>query len=112
MGVYLTFLKKSYMQKYEYRANTVINIIGTLISLLVMVSIWTSLYEGNNEIKGITLNDMIIYVSVSALVSTLIYSNIGNIIGRKITDGSISTDMIKPVRFKYYIFANQWGKKQ
>lgn len=110
MGVYFVFIKKSFFQKYEYRANTLVNIVGTIISLFVMVNVWSSLYGGNVEMNGITMRDMILYVIVSSLVSALIYSNIGNLIGGKIADGSISIDLIKPVHFKWYIFSNQLGE--
>ncbi|OPH60012.1 hypothetical protein BC351_19050 [Paenibacillus ferrarius] len=110
MGVYLEFIKISFSQKFVYRMNSYISAISSLIKMLILISIWTALFKGQSAISGIQLTDMINFVIVNSIIGSLIYSNIANEIGSKVVDGSISTDFIKPINFKYYIFANQIGE--
>lgn len=55
---------------------------------------------------AVFIKDMINFVIVNSVLSSLIYSNIANEIGNREVDGSISTDFIKLMnlfRFNHFL---------
>ncbi|MDG5788609.1 ABC-2 family transporter protein [Evansella sp. AB-P1] len=74
------------------------------------MSVWSTLYRGREEVNGVQFDDMVAYVIVNAIIGGLIYSEIHTNIGKRIVDGSISLDFIKPVNFKAYMFSIQLGE--
>ena len=109
MGVYFEFIKKSYQQQYAYRANAYIRIISTLINLSVQISVWAALIGSGGSVKGITFSDMVSFVVINMLVSSLSHTDIGNRLAEKISNGSIVIDFIRPISLKAYLFSEELG---
>ena len=110
MSAYVEFLKKSFRQRYIYRANTYINILSALFKLFVQISIWYALLSKNGSIKGISFQDMVSYVIINMLVLSLIHSNMGSRLAQKVQEGSIAIDLIRPVTLKYCLLAEELGE--
>lgn len=110
MGLYIEVIRTAFKQSFAYRLNTYISTITSVFSLVVLVSIWSTLFHNQSMVKGIQLPDMIIYIIVSALIGSLIDSSIHTKIGTRVVDGSLSLDFIKPMNFKFYMFAEQLGE--
>jgi len=108
-GLYFEFLKKAFQQKATYKVNTYLNMFGTLIQLLIQLSLWYALI-GSNSDYGVSFRDMINFVIINTIVSTIIYCNIGRVLLGKISDGSIANDFIKPMNLKYYLIFDNLGK--
>lgn len=110
MEVYLEVVKIAFKQSFAYRLNTYITTISAVFSMVVLVSIWTTLFHNRPEVQGVQLPVMINYIVVSSLIGSLIDTSIHTKIGDRVVDGSLSLDFIKPVNFKYYMFAEQFGE--
>ncbi|MFD0590349.1 ABC transporter permease [Paenibacillus sp. GCM10027627] len=110
LSIMTMFMMKSFRQHFVYRSNTVILALGSFLQLFVLISVWRGLFAGQESIRGVTYDDMILFVLVNMLVGTLTHSRIAATIGDKVMTGSISTDLIRPVSFKTYILADQWGE--
>ncbi|MFK7691257.1 ABC transporter permease [Paenibacillus sp. HJGM_3] len=110
MSVYWTFVVKSFQQRFVYRINSYITILSAWLGLFVLVSAWRALYSGKTAVNGITFEDMINFIVINTLVASLIHSNMGQKIGERVADGSISIDLIRPITFKGYYLANQLGE--
>ncbi|MBH5319683.1 ABC-2 family transporter protein [Paenibacillus sp. GSMTC-2017] len=110
LSLYVMFMTKSFQQHFVYRANTLILMLGSFLKLFVLISVWRGLFAGRDEINGITYDNMILFVLINLLVGTLTYSNIGDKMGEKVISGNISTDLLRPIAFKTYIIADQWGE--
>jgi ABC-2 type transport system permease protein len=50
------------------------------------------------------------FVIINILISSLIHSNIGEVLSEKINDGSIAIDFIRPLKLKYYLIADNLGR--
>lgn len=110
LSLFAMFAMKSFHMHSVYRSNTVILALGSFLKLFVLMSVWRGLFQGKEAIGGITYDDMILFVLINLLVGTLTYSRIGSTIGDKVISGAISTDLIRPVSFKSYMIADQWGE--
>ncbi|REK71841.1 ABC transporter permease [Paenibacillus paeoniae] len=109
-SLFAMFAMTSFRMHSVYRSNTVILAFGSFLKLFVLMSVWQGLFRGNDAINGITYGDMMLFVLINLLVGMLTYSRIGSTIGDKVVSGSISTDLIRPVSFKSYMIADQWGE--
>ncbi|GKU77481.1 ABC-2 family transporter protein [Paenibacillus sp. L3-i20] len=110
LSLYAMFTMKSFQQHFVYRANTLILMLGSFLKLFVLISVWRGLFHGREEIGGVTYDHMILFVLINLLVGTLTHSRIGDTIGEKVISGNISTDLLRPISFKTYIIADQWGE--
>lgn len=109
-SVYVEFLKKSFQQRYVYRANSYFYILSSLFTLFIQISIWSALYSKKSVIDGISFKDMVNYVIINMLVLSLTKSNIGNKMANKVRDGSIAADFIRPISIKHYFISEQLGE--
>ena len=109
ISVYIEYSIKSFKARCVYRANIYLNIIAKLALLFVMVSIWESLYKTRSSMSGISLSDMISFVIINMLLSSITRSNIANKIAQKVEDGSICVELTKPVSFQLLMFSEDMG---
>lgn len=110
MGLYLEFCKKSFLEKYSYRFDFFLSIFGSFLSVLVQLSIWEALYNGKSELKGLSLLDMMNYVVICLVIGNVTSSRTGSKIASKVQSGGIISDLIKPINFKYYLWAEDLGE--
>lgn len=108
MTVYLTVMTKAIRQRLIYKGNAWVQILGSVIKILIQVSIWSALL-GTGSTKGITFADMVNYVLINMVMMALVYSHIAGRLAEKMQDGTIALDFIRPVHLKYYLVAEQIG---
>ena len=109
MELYIEFVKKSFQERYAYRFDFFVTFIGSIMAIFIQFSIWSALYNKNEAIHSVTLTDMLNYVVISTFVMALTRSNVGQVIADRVSNGSIATDLTRPVNFKYYLFAENVG---
>ncbi|NJD02199.1 MAG: hypothetical protein FIA99_06285 [Ruminiclostridium sp.] len=109
IALYLDILYKSFQKRWTYRSDAYILIFGTLIQMIVQINVWTALFSNKVDVVGVTLDEMIGYVFISAIVGAFADSNAGNYIGEKMKDGSIVIDFIRPLNLKYSLLAEDCG---
>lgn len=110
MTIYLEFLKKSFQERYTYRTNSYIFIFSSVFNLFVQISVWYALIGTNNDIEGIGYSDMVSYVIMTMLISSLVRSTIGQKLAGKVQSGSIANDFLRPVNLKYSLVFSQFGE--
>jgi len=109
MSKYLIFIKNGFKENFIYRTNSYLMILGSLIGLLITVSIWKALYINKTSVQGITLSDMITAVILNSIILSFTYSRIADNLANKVHDGSIATDLVKPFSLKWSMFSTQVG---
>jgi ABC-2 type transport system permease protein len=108
LSVYTTIVWLGLKSKLTYRLSSFLDMAGRLIEFLGWILIWAALL-GSGVRFGTSLEEMVTYLIVTRLVITLTASNAGNEISRRIRDGSISNDFIRPLNFKAFLFFNDIG---
>ena len=108
MNLYAGFLRKSFLQRFMFRSEVVLEILGNLIQMLVRVSIWTALLAGGSQ-RGITLETMITYTILGFIVGTLTRTNLGNALAGRVQSGMIALDLIRPVNLKFYLMCEDFS---
>ncbi|TNJ66048.1 hypothetical protein FE784_11525 [Paenibacillus hemerocallicola] len=94
------FVARSFKQSYIYRSNVRIAFVRNILGLFITFSVWTILYLGISDVKGVTYQEMVQYVIINSLVAGLVTSSIAQKLGQRVADGSIGNDLIKPISVK------------
>lgn len=108
LDVYRYILATSFKQKMIYRGRTWISIVHGAFFVIMQGSLWTALIAtGNAEAS---LQEMISYVIINSLVGYLTTFNATSIISQRVDDGSIASDLILPIQFKWKLFFESMGE--
>ncbi|MDP4146427.1 MAG: ABC-2 family transporter protein [Bacillota bacterium] len=109
MSVYLEFAKKKFLNKMVYRFDYIAGILNTVMTYVVFYCIYKALYGGAQAVSGITFSMVTTNFIISLCLSN-VYSFDDEFIQRKIHDGSIANEFLKPVNFKGRILAENIGE--
>jgi ABC-2 type transport system permease protein len=108
LSLYFTIVYLGLKSKLTYRLSSFLDMLGRLIEFLGWILIWAALLKDGGRF-GTSMEEMVTYLVITRLVITLTASTAGNEIRRKIRDGSISTDFIRPINMKAFLFFNDMG---
>lgn len=108
---YIPFAKAGVQETVTYRTNFLFFILGDVLKCFIMYFLWKAVFasSGDGLFKGFNMEDMVLYVFVSFLVSTLTYSGSASVIAEEVRDGSISMRMIKPIKFEMPFLFQELG---
>lgn len=109
MWKYWVVFKKSFKSQMIYRSAMLGSIASTVLSFGIQLCLWYVLL-GTSVHNGTSFTDMVIFVIVNALVSTLTRSNISTTIETAVVDGTIAMEIIRPISYKYYLLSNILGR--
>jgi len=105
---YLMLARQSFLNNTVYRVNCVIGIVNTMISIFVYVSIWKAIYGGRPTIGDVSFSMVVTSFILGFSINSAFQMN-EFIIPQKVRDGTIVTDILKPMSFRGYIFSHNLG---
>lgn len=106
---YFCIFSMSFKTKSIYKLSVVFNIISCVCKLFIQINIWKSLISSNVK-DSISLKDMCLYIVVNMLILCLVNIDVSKYIEDNVRDGSISTYLVRPMSYKYYLFFDAIGK--
>ena len=95
----MAFLIAAFKSRITYRSSALFAAAGAIMEICIKLALWIYLYRNSREMTEY----MIMYTVLSNVISLFYINRIAQLIGNKITDGSIVIDLMKPYHF---IFAN------
>ena len=109
--VYLTFAKKSFQRRMQYRMANLAGLTTNFFFLLVHIFVYTAFYAASATPQPLDLDEIITYF-VLCQVSFMLMPFWGtrSEITSAIKDGSIALQLAKPVDFQAYWFADECGR--
>ncbi|MGI6668565.1 MAG: ABC transporter permease [Acetivibrionales bacterium] len=108
MRVYMEFAKKAFQNSIVYRANSYAGIINTIVMIFVNIAIWRAIYEEEAALEGLQFRLVMTYIVLSFLMQSVFVMD-EYLIQGKVRNGTIATDMLRPVSFLNYIFSHNIG---
>ena len=85
--------------------------IGSLVlRVYILRSLWTALYAQNAGPPSLPLHSMITYATVAMLMSLILEVDGTRLIREKIREGTIATDLMKPISVPLYFFSDGAGQ--
>jgi ABC-2 type transport system permease protein len=110
LAPYLEFAKKAFSREATYRAEVFTNVGSLIVRVYLLRSVWTALYAHNAAPPGIPLHAMLTYATVALLMSLVLEIDGTRIIREKIREGTIVTDLMKPISLPLYFFSDGFGQ--
>ena len=113
MKFYITYICNVCKQGLAYRFDYIAKIIGNIFTIVVQYYIWKALLMQNSPFIDNTehgLKYIAAYITISAVINSVVKGNIIGEINEKIRSGSISMDLVKPFGFMSLLFCNKIAK--
>ncbi len=85
--------------------------VGSLVLRVYLLrSLWTALYAQNLAPLNLPLHAMITYATIALLMSLVLEIDGTRLIREKLREGTIATDLMKPISVPLYFFADGLGQ--
>ena len=110
LGPYLEFAKKAFAREATYRMEVLTEIGSLVLRVYILRSLWTALYAQNVAPVNLPLHGMITYATVAMLMSLILEVDGTRLIREKIREGTIATDLMKPISLPLYFFSDGVGQ--
>lgn len=113
LKIYLPFVNAGMQETTTYRVNWIFLMLGNVLSCFISYFLWTAIYSSsdNPSMNGFTMPQMVVYIFLMFLTSTLINSGGTYDIGEEIRDGSIAMRILKPVSYNSTFLFQELGNK-
>jgi ABC-2 type transport system permease protein len=107
---YVEFAKKAFAREATYRMEVLTEIGSLVLRVYILRSLWTALYAQNAAPINLPLHSMITYATVAMLMSLILEVDGTRLIREKIREGTIATDLMKPISVPLYFFSDGLGQ--
>jgi ABC-2 type transport system permease protein len=107
---YVEFAKKAFSREATYRMEVFTEIGSLVLRVYILRALWTALYAHNAAPLNLPLHSMITYATVAMLMSLILEVDGTRLIREKIREGTIATDLMKPISVPLYFFSDGFGQ--
>jgi ABC-type uncharacterized transport system permease subunit len=94
---------------YAYKMFTYLGVLQVFLQLIMLRAVWQAVYGDRDTVDGVPIETMITYLSVVGLLNFIIYPGIASEIARRIDQGQVAVDMVRPVGFVRQMLALELG---
>lgn len=107
---YTEFAKKAFAREATYRMEVFTEVGSLIVRVYLLRSLWTALYAQNVAPMNLPLHSMITYATVALLMSLILEVDGTRLIREKVREGTIATDLMKPISVPFYFFSDGFGQ--
>lgn len=107
---YSGFARCSMEEKLAYRSSFFMSWLSNLVGILVSIFLWKMLFQEQSVIQGYDWNQMILYALIVAMLNATLSFGTELEMSEKILDGSVATDLTKPIDFQIMSFFQALGQ--
>src|SRR6185436_1014332 len=97
LRIYQRLWKVNWAEQWQYRANLLMYLLYWLVSPIVYLAVWTTVARTQGSVSGLTVNDVMTYYLTLLIVDNLTADITIHLLGYKIQDGTLSSELLKPV---------------
>ncbi len=112
MSTVRTFLAcfgTAFRKNLAYRSEVWLSILFGLIAIMIQAAIWRALL-GDGAVDGITVDDMVTYVIITTVISTVSLHRLIADVDARLRGGDIAIDLVKPMHYPTLQLADQLGR--
>jgi ABC-2 type transport system permease protein len=106
---FLAFFGTSFRKHLVYRSDVWLSILFGLVAIVIQAAIWRALL-GDGAVDGITVDDMVTYVIITTVISTVSLHRLVNDVDERLRGGDIAIDLVKPMHYPSLQLADQLGR--
>jgi len=97
LRIYQRLWQVTWAEQWQYRANMLMYLLYWLVSPIVYLAVWTTVARSQGSVGGLTANDFTTYYLTLLIVDNLTSDITIHLLGYKIQDGTLSSELLKPV---------------
>ena len=105
---YYAYAKKRFLSKSAYRFDHLMGILSTCLQFFIFYEIYTTLYGNRDSVDGVSMS-MVTTNFVLSLGLNAIFVPDDYFLPSRIWDGSIATELLRPISFKGRMIAENIG---
>ena len=109
MRAYCYFIKIRILESLAYQYEFFFTVGKQFLFILLTALFWKALYRSNPTAGGVSVNDMLIYSVISVFLQNFYVKGVEGNLRRRIRDGNIAVDYLKPVNLFAMFFAQDVG---
>ncbi len=109
MNRYVSIVKANFMSLASYPMSLFFTLIGNLVYITVVYFLWKQIYNGQETLRGMTFNQVFVYLTLAGSILILFRTWTDWHIARQITDGSIAMSLVKPLDYQWQEMAGALG---
>ena len=95
--------------QFTYRFALIMGILLAGVTIYLLTVVWTSAYAGRDEVEGIPLKWMLVYLTIGNLQAWYLRPEIGQDIVARVREGQIGFDLSRPVSYPSQLVAGAAG---
>lgn len=111
LRTYRPFTENAIKSHLAYKARFYLFIICRLFGVFITYFLWKTIYQNSASgvMGGLTQNQMITYIFMSYIASSIINIGVCGDVGSNVVDGSIATYLIRPMDYRMSLIARALG---
>ena len=102
----MSFIRISFKNELAYRMSLIFGVFWTVFSVGVAMALWRYLYSDDPAMQSY----MTQYMVLSGAIGGFYNFAVGHVIGTKVLDGSIVTDLIRPSNLLKQVWLTEFGE--
>lgn len=106
---YLKLAQLQFAVTYAYRLQVVGFLASSLLQIFLLKVVWTAVYDGRSSVDGLALPELITFLTVAQLQLLAMQPMMVWYLERRIHEGKIALDLVRPVPFLGQLLAQQLG---
>lgn len=112
LKAYLQIFSTSWQNELVYRANFILWRLRNILRILMVIFLWSGIFQNNTQILSYTKADMFTYVFLALVIQSVIFSSpSADHIGGEIASGALSNYLLKPLSYLKYWFTRDLSSK-
>jgi len=108
MQIMHAYFKFAFKNSTAYRIEWILGLINSIFQIFISCSIWKALYGHTEDINGIALSMVATNVIISLGLNNA-FSFDDGMIQRKLGDGTLSNELLKPIDYRINLFITNMG---
>lgn len=105
----LEIFQLSLRRTYAYRAFAFLGVLQVLLQLVLLRAVWRAVYDDRATLDGVSIETTVTYLTIVGLLSFMMHPGIAREIHRRIDQGMVAVDLVRPVGFVRQMLAVEMG---
>ena len=108
---YFALTRLGILETIQWRLALIVMVLGNLLYLTLIYFLWKAIFAsaGTDVVNGMTFEMTMVYLVLATSLYGVVELYIVWEIGRNIQNGKISLDLIRPIKYKQYVFWENSG---
>lgn len=111
LKIYLPFAANELKRQLAYKGAFYLFIVISLFSSFISYFLWMAIYgsSGGNTLGGLSQNEMVVYVFMVYITTSIVNISISKEVGMDIVKGQVVMNLIKPIDYRISLISKAFG---